>query len=271
MSYDLIKLRHSILNIAKEIKRICDENDINYTMIGGTLIGAVRHQGFIPWDDDMDFAMTRKDYNKFLQACKTELNPQFEILNWRINNTYANGFTKIMLKGTKAIEAGKENVTYPCGIFVDVFPFDNIPEAKIKQIVQKWTTYISLRMLQQKDGSIRRYDSIGKKIVYYIIRCISHIFKPEYLIRKCEVEMTKYQECKTREITSMTGFYGYNKEKVDAELFKKYIELPFEETSFKAIKEYDRYLTQVYGNYMELPPVEKRRSHGLEYVDFGNY
>ena len=123
MDYDLRKLQNIILYIAKEIKRVCDKNTIDYTIIGGTLIGAVRHKGFIPWDDDMDFVMTRHNYERFLEACEVDLQEQFEVVNWRSNSNYGNGFTKIMLKGTEAIEEGKENVQYPRCIFVDVFPF----------------------------------------------------------------------------------------------------------------------------------------------------
>ena len=94
MDYDLRKLQSIILYIAKEIKRVCDKNEIDYTMIGGTLIGAVRHNGFIPWDDDMDFVMTRHNYERFLEACRGDLQEQFEVVNWRNNSNYGNGFTK---------------------------------------------------------------------------------------------------------------------------------------------------------------------------------
>lgn len=90
-------------------------------------------------------------------------------------------------------------------------------------------------------------------------------------MRVCEKEMSRYKNYQTNQMTSMTGYYGYEKERIERGLFQEYIELPFEDTTFKAIKEYDRYLSQVFGNYMELPPVEKRRSHGLVYVDFGKY
>ena len=271
MDYDLRKLQSIILYIAKEIKRVCDKNAIDYTMIGGTLIGAVRHKGVIPWDDDMDFVMTRHNYERFLEACEVDLQEQFEVVNWRSNSNYGNGFTKIMLKGTEAIEEGKENVQYPHCIFVDVFPFDNIPDSRLKQLYQKWKTYFCIRMIQQKEGSTRKYNSTKKKMAYSILKCLSHGFSADFLIRVCEKEMSRYKNCQTNQMTSMTGYYGYEKEKIEKGLFQEYIELPFEDTTFKAIKEYVRYLSQVFGNYMELPPVEKRRSHGLVYVDFGKY
>ena len=105
---DLKKLQNTLLIIANEIKRICDKNSIEYTMIGGTLIGAIRHKGFIPWDDDMDFVMTRMNYDKFLNCCRKDLDDKFFVLNWSTNSFYGDGFTKIMLKDTVAIEKGKE-------------------------------------------------------------------------------------------------------------------------------------------------------------------
>lgn len=271
MDYDLKKLQSIILYIAKEVKRICDKNDIDYTMIGGTLIGAVRHQGFIPWDDDMDFGMTRYNYNRFLKACKIDLGEEFEVVNWNCNSHYENGFTKIMLKGTEAVEAGKEEIQYPHHIFVDIFPFDNIPDSKIKQLRQKWVTYLGIRMIQQKEGLVIKQDSINKKVAYSIVRCISHVFSKKILIKICEKEMGKYDKNQTTKVSNLSGYYGYYGEMTKSITFKNYIELPFEDTKFKATKEYDLYLSTIFGNYMELPPVEKRRSHGLVYVDFGKY
>ena len=172
-----------------------------------------KYKGVIPWDDDMDFVMTRHNYERFLEACEVDLQEQFEVVNWRSNSNYGNGFTKIMLKGTEAIEEGKENVQYPHCIFVDVFPFDNIPDSRLKQLYQKWTTYFCIRMIQQKEGSIRKYNSTKKKMAYSILKCLSHGFSADFLIRVCEKEMSRYKNCQTNQMTSMTGYYGYGKRK----------------------------------------------------------
>lgn len=271
MEYDIRKLQEIILIIAKEIKRICDKNNIKYTLIGGTLIGAVRHKGFIPWDDDLDIVMTRENYNKFLQACKTDLGKEFELLNWNNNEYYGDGFTKILLKNTVAIEKGKEHTKFPKGIFVDIFPFDKIPDSKYARKKQKWITYICIRMLQEKDGTYRERNTRIKKIMYSCVNATARIFSHKTLVSCCNRNMVKYENSDTEYCTSIAGYYGYDKEMIKTSLFDEYTELIFENINFMVVKQYDLYLTQVFGDYMKLPPEDQRRSHGLSIVDFGEY
>lgn len=271
MEKDIKKLQSVILIISKEIKRICDKNNIDYSMIGGTLIGAVRHKGFIPWDDDMDFVMTRDNYEKFLIVCNKELSSDFFILNWKNNKCFGSGFTKVMLRDTLAVETGKENVKYPTNIFVDIFPIDNIPNIRRKQIMQKIITYTCIRMLQQKECKYFLRMKGIKKFIYSIVYFFSIFFSHDFLVKICENEMNKYYCKNTEQVTSIAGFYGYEKEKMSKSLFERYVELTFEDTCFKAFVGYDIYLRAVFGDYMVLPPIEKRRAHGLVNIDFGKY
>ena len=121
------------LSIAKEIKRICDDHDIEYFLDSGTLLGAVRHKGFIPWDDDMDIAMTRENYDKFLAVAKVELDSRFFLQTWETDKNYPMPFAKIRLNGTKYVENVFEKAQMHQGIYVDVFPYDVWPQKKRKQ------------------------------------------------------------------------------------------------------------------------------------------
>lgn len=272
MDYDLKQLQRVILVIAKELKRLCDENNIRYTLIGGSLIGAVRHQGFIPWDDDFDVVMPREDYERFLECCKTKLNPEFSVLNWNTSDSYFMAFSKILLKGTEAVTEMRHNPNYPREIFIDVFPFDTIPDdAKLRKKQEK-SSYFCKKMLLCKQNGKEYYKHFngGKKVGYFFMGVASHFYNSRKLIERYEQEMNRYKG-DTLDYTSITGSYGYSKEIIPHHMLENFIELPFEDTSFSVMRDYDYYLKMVFGDYMQLPPEDKRHTHSFKRVDFGKY
>ena len=272
MDYDINQLRRVVLYIAKEVKRICEENSLRYTLIGGSLIGAVRHGGFIPWDDDFDIVMPRQDYERFLEVCKTQLSPQFSVLNWNTNPNFMMGFTKITLEGTTAVEDVHKKEGYPSQIFVDIFPFDQIPEEQKLRKRQEKKTYYYKKILLCKQNGDEYYKKFsgGKKIVYAALCVLSHFYNRDALVKRYYHEMTRYQGDKQC-YTSLAGAYGYSKEIIDHALLEHFIMLPFEGIEFSVMKDYDIYLGKVFGDYMQLPPEEKRVNHSYQHVDFGKY
>lgn len=267
-----LKKIHSIqLKMAIEIKRICEKYSIKYFLIAGTLLGAVRHKGFIPWDDDMDIGMLREDYNKFIKLCEEEL-PQYLFLQtWDTEKDYPFSFAKIRLNGTRLIENFSKEGRIHQGIFIDIFPFDNVPEEKLQRKFQSRIRFILKRLLWIKKGygqEMKIDDS--KKIKYYSCYIISKLFRYTWLKHLYKVIITIYDKNRTNMIVA-DGSYSYEKESIKREWADSLGYISFENEQFLTFKDYKDYLIHFYGNYMELPPEDKRKGHELLEADFGNY
>lgn len=272
MDGNLKKLKQCELYIAKEIKRICSENDIHYSMMGGTLIGAIRHKGFIPWDDDIDFAMSREDYDRFILACSTSLSLEFELQNWETDDFFSYSYSKVLLKGTVAVEHGKEMAKCKREIFVDIFPFDRIPDSKIKRYIHSIPCYYYKKLAWLKDNydELKLFTGI-KYIFFFMLYKRAQNFEKKEIVQKFEKATKKYNHTSTKSYSSICGAYGYFKEIVPNSFFETFIEVPFEDTTFMAVASYDFYLRQVFGDYMQLPPEDQRRTHSMVEVDFGDF
>lgn len=269
---ELNKLHSLQIMLMEEIKRICDLNCIKYSLTGGSLIGAIRHKGFIPWDDDMDVAMLREDYNIFLVACKTQLDPKFEIQTMDSDENYFYGFAKILLKDTHLVQYCHEKTKQKKGIYVDIFPLDTVPEDEKKKKKHKITNYLLIKMLSRK-GRVEVEDkySLKKHIAFHAIDVLNIFFSMPYLKRKLQENMTRYSNEKSCYVCNLCGYYGYDKETTYKAYFEKTINLPFENTEFAVIERYDDFLKHIYGDYMQLPPENKRHTHGFKNIEFGPY
>lgn len=260
------KLQNLILLIAKEIVRICDKYDILYYLDGGTQLGAVRHKGFIPWDDDFDIAMKRSDYEKFIIICEKELDKTkfFLQTEWSEQN-YCFAFTKIQLLGTEIIEDFSKKVNIHHGIFVDIFPYDNLPDNFIQQ---KWFLYknhILKNLIWIKCG----YGTIEhkRKISYCIFKILGILFTIKYLKKK----RYKLIIQNNKNDTKLCFTSDYPKIKLENDWFDKFDLYEFETEKFKGFKDYDSFLKTLYGEYMTLPPIEERKQHSNYKIDFGFY
>ena len=267
------KLHSCHLLLAKELKRICDENNIKYYMIAGALLGAVRHKGFIPWDDDMDFAIMRADYAKFLDVCKKDLGDDFQLQEMFVNDNYALPMAKILLKGTKFVERTTANNQALKGIYIDVFPYDNIPDDEGLRKKHDKNTYFLKRLVLEKQGyNIAEKGQTFKALVYAMLKFIGFFVSKKYIRNKLDKELRRFEEQSTKKVAAIGGAYPYSKESVNREWFLESIELPFENITLSAPKGYIEYLTYFYGDYMTPPPEGKRENrHGMIELDFGKY
>ena len=126
---ELKRLQGVCLELVKEIDRVCRKNGIEYTLDGGTLLGAVREHGFLAWDDDADIAMTRENYNRFFEACRTDLDTErFFLQDYRTDPEYPWGYSKLRMNGTRLVQTGQEHLKFHDGIFIDLFIYDPVPD-----------------------------------------------------------------------------------------------------------------------------------------------
>ena len=255
------------LEILKEVDRICKKNDIKYFLCNGTLIGAIRHKGFIPWDDDIDLVMTRKNYKKFIKACKKDLKDKYLIDCYETNKKWCHPFIKIKKKNTLYVEARDYN-TYDenSGIWVDIFPIDGCkkPLGKFHLFQYKMYSYITT-LITIKNGSNYYKNSKVKKKIY---QTILKIVPMKFMVWLLYLFICHYDEDKVDYLTQFTTVYGLNKETFKKELVCNYMPVTFEDGKFSGLKNYDEYLRQIYGDYMKLPPKEKRVNHNPYLVRF---
>ncbi len=267
------RLHSCHLILAGEIKRICEKHGIRYFIVAGTLLGAIRHGGFIPWDDDMDIAMLRSDYERFIEVAKTELSDKFFLQSFETDESFGLPFAKLMLEGTIFTERSTSKNTAHKGIYVDIFPFDNVPDDPKKQSKQNKKLYFLKRLLLAKQNYlIAEKGQFIKALVYFSLKALGIFTSKKGLQNALLKEMKRYNGESTKRICLFGGAYGYFKESVEREWFTDVTELSFEDTSFSAPKKYIKYLEYFYGDYMALPPEDKRYNrHNVLKLEFGPY
>lgn len=247
--------------ILKEIHSICNENNFRYSLIGGSLLGAVRHSGFIPWDDDIDIGMPRPDYIAFLQYCDTH-DTSFKMLSSNSEESW-HLFSKAYNPYTLIEDPDNHDNDLSIGVHIDIFPIDGLANSKRMATIRLLETAIPRELLVAKNWK-RYYFSKTRSRKYELIR-----FPLFMLSRITPVNLTKHMiEFRYRLLSFDSKKYvatvpsSYRlKEIVSHDVYSEIIDLPFEGEQFKCIKNYDFYLSKIYGNYMDLPPEEKRNTH----------
>jgi len=260
------KLRAIQIELLDEFVQICNARNFTYFLTSGTLLGAVRHKGFIPWDDDIDVAMPRKDYEAFINYYENIQDTDYYILTNRCPvNTYYhyNSFTKFCKKNTVYAEKTRDKEDY-CGIFLDIFPYDNcvlffLPFhsflIKTGFRLYRLKTYDSEPKINKVNLKLKKI--IKKFVPLWICKCF-YKFSTNlcYLFNK---RTTKY-------ISFLTGIYHYKRNTYKyCDIFPLTTVL-FENTYYNSPKDTHLFLKILYGNYMELPPVEKQKTHGDYYT-----
>lgn len=256
----LEELKEIELNLLLQIDKICRDNNIKYSLSGGTLLGAIRHKGFIPWDDDIDVVMPREDYNKFISYCENN-NIDFKIINFENNKYYYHLFTKAYAPNTIIKEVGDNRIHKDnYGVYLDIFPYDGLSgdygEACIKS--KKLLYLKSLLSYKYYKKYIYNHKLSIIKNIYMYLTFLNGKITPKNVIYKKIFNMLK---CSTYEyFITIDGYYG-TKEIIKKTIFDELIDVEFEGNKFLSFKNYDKYLKNLYGDYMALPPKEKQITH----------
>lgn len=268
---NLQKLHSVEIEITKEILRVCRENNLEIFAHGGTLLGAIRHKGFIPWDDDMDFAMMRDDYEKFLKIAPCNLSPNFMLVHFSLNKKAPFCFIKVMKRGTTFLESGSRKRGIPHCIFVDIFPYDKLPnEEKEIRSAQRSQRFWRQAFLSRQSWFATSPHKPLKKFLLSSIRVCFHLlllpFSPKWIFANLEKSLQRYEKERTENI----GTRGFPTTVIKSgENFPLHY-ADFENISIPVPNDPDIVLKRLYGNYMKLPPVEKRMNHAPARLDFGN-
>lgn len=267
MDDKLRKLQLTQLEILEYVDAFCRKNEIRYSLYAGTLLGAVRHKGFIPWDDDLDICMSRNEYNRFIELWNKEEHINYLLQNKENTPYFTQSFTKIRKKNTNFLQADDLKGKYHTGIFIDVFPVDRIPnsgfEKKIFQLKCMIYQLLTREFVPETSNSLVKMIC---KMILLLTSKTNRMRIREYLINSIIKNNSNYSLN-----TVMIETINTSKMEFSNKLLDEYCELEFENKKFMCLKLWKHYLENKYGNYMEMPPVEKRVwQHKPISIEFGD-
>lgn len=252
---ELEELKKLQLDILDVISEYCKKNNINYWLDSGTLIGAVRHNGYIPWDDDIDVGMLRKDFEKFIHTFNN-YNPRYQVYNIETDSSFTFAYAKVLDLNTVLYEPNEKG--NKLAVNIDVFVFDNVPDDekernKAFRLRDLYTLCNGLRTnaFLPNGNFIKKYGMIAS---HYLLMP----FPKNYFAKKLSENAQKYNNMATENVGNLTG---YMKQFCKREAVSKTVDHIFEGKQYKIPIGYDAWLKSFYGDYMTLPPVEKRVSH----------
>ena len=248
------------LEILKYIDKVCKENSLTYFLAYGTLIGAIRHKGFIPWDDDVDIQMPRDDYNKLCEILKKE-NGRYKLLDHKDGLGYMYPFAKVIDSNTRLIETGLME-TVNMGVYIDIFPIDGTPNdpKKRAKYLKKCSFIEKMRYFSispRKEIEHRNpLINIFRIILWKSLRKIGYQRIIDYLDKCVQLYPVEYSDV----IGTICVMFN-EKEIMPKDKYLNKINVKFEDAVFCAPEQYDYILTKMYGEYMVKPPVEQQKSH----------
>ena len=270
---DLRKLQDAEFDMLKMLINICKKYDLQYYIIGGTLLGAIRHGGFIPWDDDIDIAMPRKDYEKLINILKEELKPPFKYRHYSVDDKYREYCLKIINANIICYENKNDVERSKTFLWLDILPLDAVPDNKIGYNIFKGVVYFLKALLSFKN--IETVRNIKNRPIYetFLIKFAQVVPIKAVINRNCvmkclDMAIKMCANDRAKSIGTFMGAYRF-KEVVPKEYFGNGTDVMFGDISVKAPKQVGSYLAHIYGDYMKLPPKEKQEAHivKIEFIE----
>lgn len=250
------------LEMLVEVDRICMKHEIHYNIIAGTLLGAIRHKGYIPWDDDADIALLRPEYERFRKACETDLDHlRFIFQDHRNTKGYRWGYGKLRRKHTLFLREYQEHLPYMQGVFIDIFPLDGIPDNYCLRSIKNFECFCVRKILWSKVGKIAE-KKFWKRQVYKLLEKIPEKYVFDYyhkMIQKANQKNTKM--VRILMFPTPNNEYGYYRN-----WYENSTGVEFEGNVLQGIKDYNNYLGFKFGDYMKLPPLEERKIHPVSKI-----
>ena len=256
----LRKLQLKELESLEYFDSFCKENELRYYLLGGCVIGALRHGGFIPWDDDIDIIMPRRDYERMLRLWKQqESNERFLMLKTDGRVFTGNSFATLIDTSATMIKENQKDIDVPHGIVTDIFPMDGCPDKKLQRYIQyyhamMYSLFIT-EFVPEKHGKLMRF------ICSLLLKLFPSREKRTKIWKKHEKKMTKYSFNTHKKCTELCAGPHYMLNEYPQKAFAKAVYHDFEGMSVPLPQGYDEYLTMAFGDYMQMPPEDKQTPH----------
>ena len=253
-------IRDIQLRILHAFDEYCIENHLKYSLSGGTLLGAVRHKGYIPWDDDIDVMMPREDYMRLLNICNKGIKG-YSVKSAYWNRPFHYTYIKVIASNTILLEYTNNNVT-KSAVYIDVFPIDGLPNevSLSNKHFYRMKKNINRFVLISMAYGVKKSCSFLKSLAWLVLRFLYCLKLDQYYYKKIENSAQKYSFKDSDYVGCIVAGYG-TRERISRKPFSKYIRIPFESNSYSCISGYNEYLTALYGDYLKLPPKEEQKSN----------